>query len=321
MIERTVDVAGVPVRFESSDRERQRAVDAALAGLRPADGRAVFTVGFGPEARLQPERPWDHVDGDVRAWWEGDDLLILAHRELSARVTSDAAVIGGGGNLARGFRQLLPYVLTHLLAGTERFLVHAGAIECDGRALVVLGGSGSGKSSLVAGARRAGWRALGDDLAVLTGGDDPRVRAIGKLIAVPPDVVAACGFAGRPLDGDPRGRWVMPADADTGWYPVSGAVLSAHGDDPAPSLEPLPSDELVRWLLFSFLASRQPTRLRQFLPVAAAVTRRRGWTFRHGRPPAASVAAMGPVLDGLRSARVERGVDEGVDREVDRGVV
>ncbi len=53
-----------------------------------------------------------------------------------------------------------------------RFIVfHAGAVERDGRALILTGPSGSGKSTLCAGLSQSGWRLISDELILLRPGD------------------------------------------------------------------------------------------------------------------------------------------------------
>jgi len=44
----------------------------------------------------------------------------------------------------------------------------------------------------------------------------------------------------------------------------------------------LPSQELLTWLVFSFLAARDERRLPLYLPVASAITRLGGGTVAHG---------------------------------------
>ncbi len=295
---RVINVAGVPIRFVASDRVRARSIAGAVGALPLHHGPAGLTVTFGSCPVGLARRSCDHADGDVRAWWEGEHLL-LAHGGLSCRVNDTSAVIGGDGNTVRGLRQLLPYILTHLLAEHDRFVLHAGAIERSGQVVLVLGASGSGKSTLVVGALRAGWRALADDLVVVRDRAAPEACGIGKPIAGPADVVRSSGLTGRPLDGDPRGRWLLARSPQQGWFPVVGTVVCSQSAAIRPSLQPLSSKGLVEYLLLSFLSAKQLGRLREFLPVAAAVTRRGGWTLRHSRVPSEGLSRIGDLLEQL----------------------
>jgi len=137
---------------------------AALRGLyagypEAEDGIADFTV------RLEPDRPW-------RRWLRpsvairGDHMLpeaaplALAHGLL-------AAEMGMNLQMALGLRRYL--------------LLHASAVERDGRALVMTGASGAGKSTLAALLGERGWRLLGDEFVLVDlagGGLHPFPRAV-----------------------------------------------------------------------------------------------------------------------------------------------
>lgn len=294
---RSVDLAGTGVRFDASDAVRVQAIDAVVGELSLHHGEAVLRITFDADAEPLPSDVHQHADGDVRAWWNGDELL-LGHGSLAAHVGTSTAHIGGDKDLARGFRQLFPYVITHLLAPRDLFVLHGGAIQRDDHAVLVLGGTGTGKSTLVASAPSGGWSALADDLVVVRlGGDGPEVTGVPKPLAVPEDVVDMTGLTARPIDNDPRHRWrvdIGPSDRE--WYPVSATLVSAHGDRASSELRDLTSRQLFEWLLFSFLSRHEQSRLRRFLPVAAELTCRRGWELRHGANPSVRVEEVCSLL-------------------------
>ena len=223
-----------------------------------------------------------------------------------AAVRPTSAQVGGDGDLARGFRQLFPYVATHLLAGHGRFVLHGGAVQRDGQAILVLGGSGSGKSTLVVGAHRAGWSVLSDDLVVLRvrsdGSGVVEITGIAKPVLAPADVVQAAGLPARPVDADPRGRWevdVAVGSPPGAWYPVMSTLVTTHGESDTTDFERLTGAQLLEWLLFSYLSSREPDRLRRFLPVAATITGRSGWIVRHSADPATRATDVDALLQRL----------------------
>ncbi|TXC74112.1 HprK-related kinase A [Sphingorhabdus soli] len=163
------------------------------------DGFADFTV------RLEAKRPWRrfvrpsvHLGGDYML---PDALpLSLAHGLL-------AAEMGMNLQMALGWRR-------HLL-------IHASAVEKDGRALILTGESGSGKSTLAAMLGERGWRLLGDEFTLLDL-DSDSVRGFPRLVSLKNagiaavEAVADAARFGPRLEATPKGaiRHLVPrADA------------------------------------------------------------------------------------------------------------
>lgn len=151
----SLHIAVGPARFRiGSAWPRPIAALRRLYARYPQDEGAVadFTV------RLDPAGPG-------RRWWRssvriaGDYMLpdaapmALAHGLL-------AAEMGMNLQMALGWRR--------------HVLIHASAVERDGRALMMCGESGSGKSTLAAMLAERGWRFLGDEFALL----DPLTGAL-----------------------------------------------------------------------------------------------------------------------------------------------
>ncbi len=294
---RVVDLAGVATELDATDRAREDAIAATCSMLTDVTEPPTLRISFGKQAHRLPEERFDLADGDVRAWW-CDDTLFLAHGAFTATARGTDARIGGEGNLSRAFRQLFPYLVTQLLAPHDRFVVHGGAIQRNGAATLVLGGTGSGKSTVVASALLAGWHALADDLVVLRPGTDaPEVSGIAKPLTVDRDVADATGLPNEAVDGDARGRCRLLVGVERGWFPVASTVLSAHGDTPTSAWHPLGTAALSEWLLYSFLARHDAGRRTPFLPVVAATVRRGGRELRHGTDGPRRIAAVAALLD------------------------
>lgn len=154
--------------------------------------------------RLEPAKPW-------RRWLRpsialaGDFTLPealplpLAHALLMAEM---------GMNL-------------QLALGERRFLLlHAGAVERDGRALILTGESGSGKSTLSALLGERGWRYLGDEFVLIepaSGAVHPFPRPASLKNASIDAVVAEIGDArfGPLMTATPKGdiRHLRPSPA------------------------------------------------------------------------------------------------------------
>ncbi len=125
-------------------------------------------------ARIEAARPWRrwirpavHISGDYTI----PDALPLPLRQglLAAEMAMNLQV-------ALGWRQ-------HLL-------LHASAVERDGRAIIMVGASGSGKSTLAAMLGEGDWRLLGDEFAMLGLGDG-QLSAFPRLISLKNEAIAA----------------------------------------------------------------------------------------------------------------------------------
>ncbi|MEM7095144.1 MAG: hypothetical protein AAF567_19250 [Actinomycetota bacterium] len=110
--------------------------------------------------------PDDEIDVVVRIETEqrGDDVGFLGMIDgATVRWSTDLALVEEA--ITRRVNRAV------LDAEDDRLHLHGGAVERDGRVVLVTGPSGSGKSTLVAALVRAGWRALSDEqLGVLPGG-------------------------------------------------------------------------------------------------------------------------------------------------------
>jgi len=138
-------VGPVAFRIGSAWRGPVEALRRLYAGYPEPKGICDFTV------RLEPERPWRRalrpsiaIRGDFML--PGAAPLSLAHGLLAAEM---------GMNL-------------QMALGQRRFLLlHAAAVERDGKAVLLTGHSGAGKSTLSALLGERGWRFLGDEFALL----------------------------------------------------------------------------------------------------------------------------------------------------------
>ena len=156
-------------------------------------------------ARIEAARPWRrwvrpavHIGGDYTI---PDALpLPLSQGLLAAEMAMNLQV-------ALGWRQ-------HLL-------LHASAVERDGRAIIMVGASGTGKSTLAAMLGEGDWRLLGDEFAML-GLDDEQLSPFPRLISLKNESIAAMVACVPPerlgpiITGTPKGiiRHLVPrADA------------------------------------------------------------------------------------------------------------
>ncbi|HVJ03970.1 MAG TPA: HprK-related kinase A [Sphingomonas sp.] len=96
--------------------------------------------------------------------------------------------------------------------GQRRYLLlHASAVERDGRALLMTGQSGAGKSTLAALLMARGWRLMGDEFALV----DPAtglIHGFPRLVSLKNEAIGVMeralpnGRFGPALEGTPKGR-------------------------------------------------------------------------------------------------------------------
>jgi tetratricopeptide (TPR) repeat protein len=254
-----VDIGGVPVGLRATDSMRARAIH-ALLGLMPRTGdEPVARLAFGSHRRSLPAREPDECHGEVRLWCDDETLAVAHGGAVTGHVEDTSAIVGGySADLTRVFRQVAPFLLARQLAAHGRFLLHAGAIQRDGRVVLALGGSGSGKSTLILGALEAGWSALADDhVLVCERPDGLRVMGVPRPLTVPADAVSHDATS-WPIPGDPRGRLRLPFDEwDRGWRSVAAVAVVSHGDRDEPSVTEVPREEILAFVIRAMLSRRR----------------------------------------------------------------
>lgn len=159
---------------------------------------------------------------------EGDDPAPLEVTIAADERTALGAVAGRplwsvSLPAGRGLSVLLGQVVATLTSLLERLLfVHAGAVVMEGRAWVLLGGSGAGKTSAVCSLLRRGAVYLSDELALLDP-DEGTVVPATLPMAIKPWTAWAAGSL-------PRGREVACDGSARFWLPMERAAgpVRAH---------------------------------------------------------------------------------------------
>lgn len=266
--------------------------DVEVAGL--LDGtaakRRVRLDGAVPAEVVDAALP---LDGALLVDRRGDEgELLTVHRDDRGRWRFDAPAHGswvvtdGGtrvvghrtaGEHARGDRLLHAQVLP--LAATLQGLVllHASAVVLDGRAVVLAGVSGAGKSSVALHLRDGGAGFLADDAAALELWPTGPVVHPGPAIArVATEELARVRSerAGRRAAGDNGKEQVRPPDAVEHPVPL-GAVVILERDVRPPGVSVIGHPRPVDALLGSVFvpAVRMPATLERLLDVAVATAR------------------------------------------------
>lgn len=281
-----VDVGGVSVGLSATDAMRAGAVRAVLGRMAPSDEDPVVRLAFGSHRVPPPERSPDETQGDLRLWHDGVTLSVAYGTSVGARVESGRGSLGGyASDVTRVFRHVAPFLLASLLAPHGRFVLHGGAIARNGRAVLILGDSGLGKSTLVLGALQDDWRVLSDDLVLARcGPSGPAVSGIPRTLAVPREIVPD-SLAAWPLHNDPRGRLHVPfVPWDRAWFPITAVVVVGHGDGERAAIESIERPGLLGLAVRSML-SRQTADVRRYFNLATMLSELPAWRLLHSRAP------------------------------------
>ena len=183
-------------------------VEAAVPGARPS---ATFST------------TWRSTPNGGTLTYEGTsgDRLDLSLHDAGARVELRCTVPQHAEAVAR---ILLGPGMAALLSMRGAVVLHGGAVAVDGRAILILGNSGAGKSTFVAAMVAAGAAFLTEEVAALADGADgfevlPGYPRIGLSRA---SIAAVASPADRPL--------VLPASReDKRWLDVSELKGGLHG--------------------------------------------------------------------------------------------
>ena len=256
-----VDVGGVAFALGADDPSRAEAVASLFRHAVPSGAAADALVWFETTPAPRPAEPPTTVTPHADFWHAGPErLTVCTDAGLTVQATPSALIVGGGTTgLAREFRFAALIGLTHLLARHDRHLLHGAALEVHGVVLVVLGPTGTGKSTLAYAAHRSGWPLIADDavLAQRTA-HGVTVHGVPRPVAVGADVVDAV-VGGRPVPEDGRDRTELPAGTLAPGGRRAAALAVTTGVDPrGPGIDPLGGpDALPRCC---GRASRSPTR-------------------------------------------------------------
>jgi hypothetical protein len=187
-----VSILGIPVTFETDAAEILEAIKAAYD---PAD---IMSPGAGRGPRVRVE-----ATTDFEATWMGEPTTVqlpewhrLVVRWGGGEARADAirgqalARVGRGAAGAAGFREgVLDHLALFLVTNLDRHPLHAAGIERDGKAVLLVGSSGLGKSSLTYAAMRAGWRVLADDAVYVQRSPRRRLWGVPRRIHLTADAV------------------------------------------------------------------------------------------------------------------------------------
>jgi len=292
-----VDLGGVSVGLSATDAARAEAMRTVLGRMPPSVDDPVVHLAFGRHRVPLPDRSPDESQGDMELWHDPGALGLAYGTSVSALVASGRGTVGGyTSDVTRVFRRVAPFMLASLLAPHNRFVIHGGAIQRDGHAVLILGGSGWGKSTLILGALQDGWSVLSDDLVLVrTDRSGPVVSGIPKTLTVPREVVSPDTPAWA-IDNDPRARVRLRFEGwDRGSHLVTSLVVVGHGHAEEATIEPIEPVELLALLLRSMLSQQLPN-VRRYTRLAITLCGLPARRLLHSEPPGARAQRAAEAL-------------------------
>jgi hypothetical protein len=215
-------------------------------------------------AKLAFEQPRIGFDGSswgYAVWREqGRTIIEVSDRGLvvvePTRRRADAWAVRPGTWAAEEREGLVFLLASEILRASGLYPLHASAAERDGRAVLILGSSGAGKSTCLLSLMQAGWRCLSDDHPLVCGTDDgPRVLPWPARLEMTAETPARFGGLGdlSTRVGE-RKLWLYPEELGAGpaRAPARPALLLFPKvvDWPSSSVEPVSArfalEELLR---------------------------------------------------------------------------
>lgn len=204
---RQVALAGRSLRIEGKSEATYDAVAPAFAHLLPDASHAESALRWVIDEATDADRRTD-AQGVYRL--PGGGLTMVQQDPFSIetfepgrgiRLTASPAAFASGdfrahpGSLA----------LAAWFAGPAAQVLHVGAVAFGGRGVLIVGASGAGKSTSVLACALAGADYLGDDLCLVTVGDDaeaaPRVHSLFATAKLNPDSARRLGAETWPALG------------------------------------------------------------------------------------------------------------------------
>lgn len=303
----TVAVAGIPIGVRASRPDDLATLERVLGGCPrlPDDTPLTHHLSWGATPLRLPGREPDLRTVDSRFWLDGSGSTAAHQSGIAGSLVDDDVRIGGRSDDDEPLRPLriaMQLPLAQLLGRRQRHVVHGALVRRRQQAVLILGDSGSGKSTAAFAAAAAGWEVLADDLSVLERrGSEVVAWGFPKPLHVPGELLDDVPPDAEPIPDDRRRRVAFPAPVSQASTecPVLGVVFVDHSLDRAQLAETALGAAWVRALLRSFLVGATDWGSRQVFTTATALSRLPSIRLLHDADPDRRVGEAARLLTSI----------------------
>ncbi len=188
-------VIGIPVRFESNSRQVIEVVNASFGVWKQLERHPELIAAECARVRLFVHEGEEDAEPHAKVTYrcpDPDRLVFATHGsfgvaeadrlEAYAFVTPDLVA-----DTAHFQYSVVEALTLMLLTGRDRHPIHAATVARNGAAILLVGPTSTGKSTLAYAAGLSGLRVLGEDVAYVQLQPDFRVWALPGRLHLPPD--------------------------------------------------------------------------------------------------------------------------------------
>ncbi len=230
---------GPILRIEGNGATRRHFVAEYGAALCSGVVAPDLNISFGAGNHVDASSPGEWIEGGHKTMRWRARLCAPDESRLDATIRLSGWPRGFGLSLVQGY--FVEPLLSIAAARSGVVLLPAAAFEVDGKALVVIGLSGSGKTSLSMQAMALGLPVLGDDQILLT--PDGACRPFPRRLRLYPDLRHRVPLAYQRLPRSARARLQVRRavrSASRGWLGPSLALSRGHlGQETLPAPRPV----------------------------------------------------------------------------------